>query len=231
MSDAVEVYFAIEDGVTVDAVTDVLAYCEEKDPTGGDVGEGNYEEVAEGLVRDEDRQRFRYALFDYALAGQPGVAGIYDAPLLVSVDEVYFRSHKNDYGKQDILSAAEELYDLVGGIYEHLVDCGHRVRWVVGLGPGEVMTASQTGTQFSVDRFKEKALEEFYWLQILPPEVVDDIGRDTVLSMPAWRVRELSNGAVQFGLGLVPTYDVAAFPDRTVVYDQEEIREHLGLRD
>lgn len=62
-----------------------------------------------------------------------------------------------------------------------------------------------------------------------PPAVVDELDRGAVLSISAWRVRELADGAVQFGLGPVPTYDVTAFPDRTIVYDQDEIRDHVGF--
>lgn len=234
MADKVVSHVLLEDPALIGATADAIEYFVTNEPDDKErrsVAKNEIESAATSVVEDGDEFEFKYGRIFYNVSAAEGaVDGIGTQPhLTLSVDETYFRTFVDGYEKEDVLAAAEELYDLVGGLYEHLVKHGHVVRYVCGLGPGEVMSARQTGTDFSVENAENGDVGEFFWLQIFPPDLVEQFGRETVLSIPAWQVRELADGAVQFGLGPVPTYDVATFPDRTIVYDQEAIRDHLGM--
>lgn len=62
---------------------------------------------------------------------------------------------------------------------------------------------------------------DLHWLNVFPPAVVEQLGRETVLSTPAYRIEDLEDGSVL----LV----VQEFPDEKDVDRWVEVREHLGL--
>jgi len=75
------------------------------------------------------------------------------------------------------------------------------------------------------DTTREEALaldiHDMYYINILGPEIVDKLGRDRVLTAPAWRVQPFEDG----GVLLIPVllYD----PHDT--HDREAVAEYIGL--
>lgn len=63
--------------------------------------------------------------------------------------------------------------------------------------------------------------ERLFWLNIFPPRVVDEIGRARISSAPAWRTRELDDGAV-----LLVSLDN---PTDRRGKDHKAVAEHLGM--
>ncbi|MFC7047156.1 hypothetical protein ACFQH6_18715 [Halobacteriaceae archaeon GCM10025711] len=74
------------------------------------------------------------------------------------------------------------------------------------------------------DHLAEGRISHVFWLNVWPEAVVDRLGRERVLSAPAWRVRELATGGV-----LVVAADNPSSPTDAWVTGRADVAAHLGL--
>jgi len=89
------------------------------------------------------------------------------------------------------------LIDVSVEVYEALVDDAHSIEYVYGPGPTEThMYSTEKIEDPETHQPSNGVVDTLMWLQILPPKCVSEIGREEVLSAPAWRVEELSDGSV-----------------------------------
>lgn len=117
----------------------------------------------------------------------------------------------------DWIALSRELYDASRA-------AGYPAPYVIGADPdqvdalhgnyGEVVAPTTEGVLDGV-------VEHLYWFQILPPNMVDAIGRERLLSAPGVRVEELPDRGI-----LLVAYD-RPVPSGTV----DEIEDYLGLGD
>ena len=75
---------------------------------------------------------------------------------------------------------------------------------------------------FDVKRLDDSEITWLYDINIYGPELVAKIGREKLLSAPAWIVEELEDG----GMLLVPEEHISL----TTVHRLEEVAQHLGLK-
>jgi hypothetical protein len=79
------------------------------------------------------------------------------------------------------------------------------------------------GTHDSVEGLAETTNPPLYEYNVFRRETVDHIGRDRVLSAPAWHVEELDTGGVFLVVGEPPMHY------RSLVEEREAVADHLGL--
>jgi len=156
------------------------------------------------------------------------------APEMVDLDDertVWIRVfgtnfHAPTAGTEAASEHTDTLVSLVAATYEALVDGGCPVSCVYGFGPTEVQMLLNGAVEIPDEQLAGSGVEALFWLQILPPARVSAVGRDRLLSSPAWRVEELSDGGV-----LLVVYDT---PDPWVDGDSSlltDVMAHLDMED
>jgi len=82
---------------------------------------------------------------------------------------------------------------------------------------------SATGNPpFTAESLAHDEYEHLGWVTVFPPAMVDNYGRETLLSAPAWKVMELDDGAI-----LIVTHEGPHDPDPDGLY---EVADHIGLK-
>lgn len=135
--------------------------------------------------------------------------------VLAAVDPVYFGKDP-DFFDVPLAGRVELLLDFWTELYDRL-----DLRYVYGYPPG--LDYHQYITPPRREALADGVLEQVYWLNVLPPHVVERLGRDAVLDAPAWLVEPLDDGAVRIATAEGPPYktDAGASPDA--------VAEHLGI--
>lgn len=122
-----------------------------------------------------------------------------DLPSLrVSLRESYFLYPFENKPAEMAYEHIDDFVELVRRIYDASRAAGYDPMYVFGAAPSQVtaLRGEYRTIATTSDGLHEGTVEQLYWLQILPPEMVADLGRDRVLSAPAARVDEIENGAV-----------------------------------
>lgn len=144
-----------------------------------------------------------------------------DSPfLMVGMDELNVMPSK--LGEEHVETAVTEYVDFVVEFYERSTDLGVPPRYVIGADPNQVDAFhDRFGWTVNVthEGIQNGDVEQVFWLQILPPDTVDDIGREKVLSAPATTAEELADGAV-----LLVAYERPYPPG-----DPTDVGDHLGV--
>jgi hypothetical protein len=68
----------------------------------------------------------------------------------------------------------------------------------------------------------EQTVDTLYFINLFGPELVNKLGRDRLLSAPAWKIEELDDG----GIFLVPTEHIAVSGGG---YSLLRVARHLGM--
>lgn len=116
---------------------------------------------------------------------------------LLKLHELDFEPSK--MGDQHVETAVADYIDCIVQLYELSCEQGVSPKYVIGADPNQVDAfRGRFGwtTEPTRDGIMNGAVEQLFWLQILPPAMVDDLGRERVLSAPAAIINELSDGAV-----------------------------------
>lgn len=142
-----------------------------------------------------------------------------DVPTLaLFLDGTYVRPEADD---ETIAEHVSDFADCLVDLYSAAVDADAPPTYVLGadqnqrlalLGENGAVATTRAGVH-------DGRVEQLYWLQILPPGMVESVGRETLLSAPAWRVEELDDGAVLFA-----SYPYPHFPE-----NESAIEEHVGV--
>lgn len=114
----------------------------------------------------------------------------------LTFEEIAFKERVS--GEAEVKQHVQDAIALVTTAYELLVDAGLPPTYVVGanLTQTEQLRTGGDLVRTTVEGVRSGELEELFWLQILSPERVADIGRDELESAPAWRTETLEDGAV-----------------------------------
>jgi hypothetical protein len=135
---------------------------------------------------------------DCSLIYTEAESGAFDFPHFnVSVqDHHFFRLDGED--DRDAVERIDTLYTFLAAFYDDLVALGRTPLSVHGLEPIEYDKAVDPdhGNGITAERIRSGELPGIYWCQILPPRLVERIGADELLSVPAFRSERLSDGAV-----------------------------------
>lgn len=139
-----------------------------------------------------------------------GLSNVYYEPGRVSDEEA--ADHVGDW-----IALGEELYDASR-------TAGYPAPYVIGADPDQVDALHGNYVE-SVAPTTEGVLngvvEQLYWFQLLPPTMVETVGRERLQSAPGAQVEELADNGL-----LLVAYD-RPVPSGTV----DEIEEHLGIDD
>lgn len=142
--------------------------------------------------------------------------------LRVDLREQYYAPGRAD--EEEVSGYITDYSDCIARFYERAREVGHEPMYVMGVDP------SQLGVLFgdraeTVDTSRKGILdgdlEQLYWLQVLPSQMVESVGRENLLSAPGWRVEELDDGAVLF-----VAYENPHFPDLDT---KEDIEDRVGV--
>jgi len=93
----------------------------------------------------------------------------------------------------------DDYADLVARLHERARGVGHEPLYALGADPNQLAALFGDGpgpVATTRDGVLDGRLEQLYWLQVLPPAMVEEVGRNALLDAPAWRVDELPSGAV-----------------------------------
>lgn len=137
--------------------------------------------------------------------------------LAVDLREQYFAPGRAD--EEDVPEYVGDFADFVARCYQQARAVGHQPLYVLGADPNQLSALfgeKPEPVATSREGILEGDLEQLYWLQVFPPRMVERVRRDALLSAPAWRVEELSDGAV-----LLVAYANPHFPD----FDRKEALE------
>lgn len=117
----------------------------------------------------------------------------------------------------------EAFYEFLVGLYEQFVSAGRTVRYVYGLtGEDEYRIATpQFDVALDRERLAAGELPGVVWCQVVPPELVDTVGEERLLSAPVHRAERLADGAVFLVL-----HD---FPGAEGIVEVPPVAEHLGV--
>lgn len=158
------------------------------------------------------------------LANEKGPEQLPDLPhLAVDLREQYFAPGRAD--EEAVPEYIGDFGDFVVRCYERARDVGHQPMYVLGADPNQLsaLFGEKSGTvDTSRTGILAGTIEQLYWLQILPPRMVEDLGLETVLSAPSWRSDELDDGAA-----LLVAYVNPHSPD---FERKEDLEEHVGAR-
>lgn len=144
-----------------------------------------------------------------------------DVPFMtVELDELDFMP--SAFGEEHVDTAVADYVDFVVQIYEQSYDVGTPPRYVIGADPAQV-DAFHDRFGWTVEPTRGGIMngdvEQLFWLQVLPADTVENVGRERVLSAPAATVEELSDGAV-----LLVAYERPYPPG-----DPTKVADHLGV--
>lgn len=138
--------------------------------------------------------------------------------LTLSLDETYFRPGADE---AETTAHVGDYVDCVRRCYEAAGDAGHTPVYVVGADPNQLgaLLGDYGTVKTTLGGVFDGEVQQLYWLQVLSPDAVERLGRDQVLSTPAWRVESLNDGAVL----------IVAYPDPHFPANVDEIETHLGF--
>lgn len=155
--------------------------------------EAHLAEVPEGEVV----QNLRYRSVHLAITFRDRTPGVPDLPGLVfNVEDIEF--DHSSLSSAESQQRIEDLIDFVARCYDRSRAVGHTPLYLFGASPTHVAKLRQDSDflRTTTDGVRAGDLEELYWLQLLPPRMVDRVGRDRLTSAPAHRVETLADGAV-----------------------------------
>lgn len=142
------------------------------------------------------RLRYEGTVFDFRLGKEPEL--LEGLPLaIVSVPERWILTSEDD-SESAAIDRMNAFYDFLGEIYEQFLDLGREPLYVFGTDFAEYedVTDPEHSDFVSRDRILDREVPGVYWFQIYPPEHVEAIGRERLQSCPAYRLEELSDGAI-----------------------------------
>jgi len=129
----------------------------------------------------------------------------------VSTSELYFQD--NEHSAENSLN---EYMKVVTCLYDYLdVWYGFGSYLSSGVGFDELRP--------NVESIRDGEIDRLYWLNLYTPDLVDHIGRSNLLSAPAARIEQLSDGGVMLVSTMDP-FEFGPLDDSSV-----EIANHLGL--
>lgn len=127
-----------------------------------------------------------------------------DCPSLeLLVNDAYFRTDSNDTSEADARRASATLRTFVEGLYELLAGPG-QVRYVCAVDDGDAAEYRNQQPLVTDADLTSATLPPVVWFQILPPELVDAVGRTELQEAPAWRVAALGDGALSLTVDELP---------------------------
>lgn len=197
MIDSYNIYYVFREEITDDDLESIVSFltevCSVQRQPDGDV---------EAFV-DELRKPTGYLTLEYGRTtfgftlGTDDDAAV-DLPTIhLWIDETYILP-LDDESDEETLHRVDRLYNFLGELYEAFVATGSTPLYVYGLNFAEWDIASDPDhTNFvSAERLLDRQVPGIYWFQIFPPGVVEELGPDRVRSCPAFRLKQLDDGAV-----------------------------------
>lgn len=117
---------------------------------------------------------------------------------------------------EGIEAFAEDVLAATKGLYERSIAAGRRPLQAVGT-VSNYLAADHP--PFTTESLLGEVLLEVQWIHVLPPSVVEHLGRGTVEAAPARRVESLDDGSVALVASEDPRYPGSL----------AEVRDHLGV--
>ncbi|QLH80478.1 hypothetical protein [Halosimplex pelagicum] len=140
--------------------------------------------------------------------GAPGLAcsliytdsenGPLDLPQLnISVQDHHFFPQEGETD-QDAIERIDTLYTFLADLYEVLVALDRAPVYVYGLQPIEYDKATNPDhvNGITAEQLRSGEILGIYWCQIFPPRLVEQLGAEQLLSVPAFRSEQLSDGGI-----------------------------------
>ncbi|SEQ29532.1 hypothetical protein [Natrinema salaciae] len=123
---------------------------------------------------------------------RPEFEGLPDLPCLkIQIEQKIFDDRH--YSDEEIRDHIDEVFSLILKLYNMATEAGYEPKYVVGTDPTETdqVRKGHDRIRTTMNGIQSGSIEEIYWLQILSPEMVENIGMETLQSAPAEHIEIL----------------------------------------
>lgn len=157
-------------------------------------------ELDEWLATSPDAeviQTIRYRSVHLAVTFRDTTPGVPDLPRLTFDIEGLEFDHSS-LSRDETRRRIDDLADFLVRCYGRSCAVGHPPQYIFGASPTHVAKLRQDSgfLRTTIEGVRAGELEELYWLQLLPPQMAERVGRNRLASAPAPRVDKLDDGAV-----------------------------------
>lgn len=141
-----------------------------------------------------------------------------------SIQDVYFYPD-SDEPDRAVVERTEDFVTFVERLYEGFAAYGPQPAYVYCPLPGtrELLPNPESGITVSKAAVTDGVPSTVFWLQLYPPSMVERVGRERLLSAPAWHTEQLADGAVIVVVWETPSL----YTD--IEHSVEAVAEHVGL--
>ncbi|MCT9095441.1 hypothetical protein [Haloarchaeobius sp. HME9146] len=187
---------------------------------------GNLENSTSAIFEENyGRLQIESELFNVNLLLNPGVPSIPEVPTIsIHVNTAAFGKS----GSKTTISAGQNLETLL----EIISEVGNYLTPSFSFGLAEA--GNEEDPYISKEEIEKGQLPRVFWSTIFSERFIERLGRDTILSSPAWRVEELSNGQIM----IIATDHMTRPSDEWWEHPTDPwgnrfraIEEHLGLKE
>lgn len=136
--------------------------------------------------------------------------------IAISFDPLFFREYDensrlfSEFNVKNTIELSIELYKFTKALYIY--------------GEGENSISDEYNIKLTKDELIGGAVKNLFWINILSPPFVKIIGREKLLSAPAWKIEGLADGGILLVLAPNPLNVIE------VNKKKAEVEKHLGLK-
>lgn len=136
----------------------------------------------------------------------------------ISDNQFFRQANETD---EEAAERIDELYELFTAVYQYCTDRDRTPLYVYGLSGEDQRRIGHPDYDVDVsgDRIKDRKMPGVYWCQIVPPAIVEAVGKDTLLAVPVYRVEELDDGGILIVLHHYPVEET----------EEKEVADYLGV--
>lgn len=140
--------------------------------------------------------------------------------ITLSVEPVYFTEDEDENDSFYYKKSVDKIIELSKELY--LIA---KPAFVAGEGSDPYELTPKLMKEY----LKNSTIKNIFWFNIFPPKLVEKIGREKLLSAPAWLIEELADGGIMLILTQHPFFSYIDF--RNEHKDKkEEVEKYLGLK-
>lgn len=185
---------------------------------------GGIEEVANSISKNSigaiELLWYEYIDFSIYINLESRRVGIDIPHITLSFDAVYFKEDEDENSPHFYKTNVNKTIELSKELYKSTNPA------FVG---GEADNPDEYTPMPTKGELDKGIIKDILWFNIFPPKFVRKIGREKLLSAPAWKVEELDDGGILLVLTEHPFYSFA-FDVHEHKEKKDEVEKYLGLK-